>query len=340
VTRSADGPLPASFQSFSAASSPESGSGAGSRPGTSGSAPPAPNRYPRRSVSDPEPANRRSAVATSVNPAGSSSGESVDGVASTSTSKGKRKADDVESTPPDQKRETQRATFALPADPRPSRASANSASSHSPPSNRRKRARLSTSTPPIVSPHGSRSGSSNRDSGGGLIRSHVRGSSRTTLERESRSPQGQSAGLQPRRSLSQVSIPLSALVSPHAPSLSVSGTFHMRDPRKPRRVQPTGWGLHLGEAGEPGSGSPVQAWMFFIGWVVFPMWWLASVWSIPKTRRVGGAGDMEKAVTLDDPQVEHDATSWRTRCRVMAAISLVTYIPFIVLLVIFVRRSR
>jgi hypothetical protein len=33
-----------------------------------------------------------------------------------------------------------------------------------------------------------------------------------------------------------------------------------------------------------------------------------------------------------------DAKSWRFRCRVLSVVSLFTYVPFIVLLVIFVRR--
>jgi hypothetical protein len=136
--------------------------------------------------------------------------------------------------------------------------------------------------------------------------------------------------------MSAASIPISALVSPHAPSIAHSGAFHMRDPNKPRR-KPTGWALHFANPKEPGSGSPVHAWMFFIGFVLFPLWWVASVWRTPETRRVGGT-DMEKAVTLDDPQVEHDAKSWRFRCRVMAGISFLTYIPFIVLVAIFAHR--
>jgi len=71
--------------------------------------------------------------------------------------------------------------------------------------------------------------------------------------------------------------------------------------------------------------------------VVFPAWWAASVWAIPTTRRVGDE-DLEKAVTLDDPQVEHDARSWRFRCRIMSAVSIVTYVPFIVLIAIFAPR--
>ena len=145
----------------------------------------------------------------------------------------------------------------------------------------------------------------------------------------------------------------------------------MRDPRKPARIQDTPWSLSLpdravnsdgtegGRWGFKGwtdrGGSPLHAWLFFIGFVVFPLWWLAGfVVPIPKTRRLEG-GDTEKGVVLDDPQVEHgvylithlqflfrpltsvacclmvtDYTSWRKRCRIMAGVSLVTYIPFIV----------
>jgi hypothetical protein len=104
-----------------------------------------------------------------------------------------------------------------------------------------------------------------------------------------------------RRSMSQTSIPISALISPHAPSISRSGTFHMRDPRKPKKIQPSGWALRL--SSEQGTGSPVCAWLFFLGFLLFPTWWVASFWRIPPTRQVGGI-DAEKAVTLDDPQVE------------------------------------
>lgn len=160
-------------------------------------------------------------------------------------------------------------------------------------------------------------------------------------------------------------MPLSALVSPHAPSVGRSSTFHMRDPRKPAPIQSTEWTLSFPSEGETGSrwgwdgwvergGSPLHAWLFFIGFVLFPLWWAAALFiSIPKTRRLGG-NEVEKGVVLDDPQLEHgwssfalmsifpltsclaiDAKSWRFRCRVMAAISLITYIPFIVLIATF-----
>jgi len=138
-----------------------------------------------------------------------------------------------------------------------------------------------------------------------------------------------------RTSISGRSIPISALVSPHAPSISRSSKFHMQDPRRPPRKQDTGWALTFKEGDE--MGSPVQAWLFYVGFILFPLWWAASFIRTPTTRQVGGS-DTEKAVTLDDPQVEHDAKSWRFRCRVMSAISLFTYIPFIVLVVIFSPR--
>jgi hypothetical protein len=85
------------------------------------------------------------------------------------------------------------------------------------------------------------------------------------------------------------------------------------------------------------GGSPVHAWLFFFGFIIFPVWWLAAFIGIPKTRRIGEGG-AEKGVILDDPQVEYDSKSWRNRCRVMALISFFTYIPFIVLVAIFARH--
>ncbi|KIK69917.1 hypothetical protein GYMLUDRAFT_530903 [Collybiopsis luxurians FD-317 M1] len=194
-------------------------------------------------------------------------------------------------------------------------------------------------------------------------------------------------------STTQASIPISALISPHAPSISVhrSTAYHMRDPRKPNPVHPTSWSLAFPSAGpeergwfsgcrdavasfwgfrglrgklfgsrlvkaedadlekQPGEenggklpvvhwveggGSPIHAWLFFLGFILFPVWWIAGLFvGIPKTRRLG------KSVVLDDPQVEHDAKSWRNRCRVMIVVSLFTYVPFIVLVTIFVPRS-
>lgn len=99
---------------------------------------------------------------------------------------------------------------------------------------------------------------------------------------------------------SQTSIPISAILSPHAPSIDRLSTFHMRDPRKPPLKRSVGWTLKFSSGGEPGS--PMQAWCFWVGFVLPPIWWLAAFWSIPETRIVGA--DTEKAVTVDDPQIE------------------------------------
>ena len=119
-----------------------------------------------------------------------------------------------------------------------------------------------------------------------------------------------------RRSISQASIPLSALVSPHAPSVGHSGAYHMRDPRKPPRIQPTTWSLSFPsqvrvdesrwawKGWVERGGSPLHAWLFFIAFVLFPLWWAAAFISVKRTRRLGGT-DVEKGVVLDDPQLEH-----------------------------------
>ncbi|EIN12437.1 hypothetical protein PUNSTDRAFT_81670 [Punctularia strigosozonata HHB-11173 SS5] len=263
----------------------------------------------------------------------------------TPANKGKRKADDdIERTPPEERerKEKQRTTFA--PDPRVQRIS-NTDSSHAPSSYHRKRPRVSNQTAsssssrPAITEHPSRDGSwTSRSS---APPNAIRPPSRTKSTRSDRRAMSPAAPADEREdSRSGVSIPISALISPHAPSIvSTPGqrsSYHMRDPRRPR-VRPTPWALSFG-AGEDGLGSPVQAWMFFIGFILFPLWWLASVWRIPETRSVGGHDAAEKAVVVDDPQIEHDARTWRFRCRIMAAISLVTYIPFIVLVAIFAPR--
>ncbi|KAJ7817605.1 hypothetical protein B0H14DRAFT_3877429 [Mycena olivaceomarginata] len=141
------------------------------------------------------------------------------------------------------------------------------------------------------------------------------------------------------------SLPISALVSPHAPSVarSAGGTaYHMRDPHKPPRVQPTGWALAFGDGPWwQGGGSPVHAWLFFVGFLLFPLWWVAGFCvPVPRTRRIGDDEEGREApVVLDNPQVESDARSWRRRCRIMAGVSFVSYVPFIVLVAVFVTRS-
>jgi hypothetical protein len=147
-----------------------------------------------------------------------------------------------------------------------------------------------------------------------------------------------------RRSLSQISIPISALVSPHAPSIAHSGNFHMRDPRKPPPIHSTPWSLSFPTQWQPGEsrwalqnwvargGSPRHAWLFFIGFIIFPLWLVGAFLSIPRTRRIGGT-DAEKGVVLDDPQVEYGMSffyhpiqhlPYSSRCEILA-VSLPRY---------------
>lgn len=105
----------------------------------------------------------------------------------------------------------------------------------------------------------------------------------------------------------------------------------MRDPRRPAKKMETGWALRFRNLEEDEEGSPVQAWMFFVGFLVFPVWWVGGwVWRVPRTRELsvdgrghghgvvgeqgheeGGLqarGDVsvrvEKGVMLDDPKIE------------------------------------
>jgi len=45
-----------------------------------------------------------------------------------------------------------------------------------------------------------------------------------------------------------------------------------------------------------------------LGFIIFPLWWIALVWRIPQTGSAGGS-EVEKAVTFDSPQVEHGQLS-------------------------------
>ncbi|KAH9960965.1 hypothetical protein BGW80DRAFT_1182015 [Lactifluus volemus] len=233
--------------------------------------------------------------------------------------KGKRKADDVDITPPDSKK----ATFAVPAAaaaPRTHTASAPSSY---------KRARLSAPSPSPAPPTAHNTGTySSRAS------SRARAPSSTgTGAGTGVGPPDYSSERGRRQSLSQRSIPISALVTPHAPSIGPpSSAYHMRDPHRPPRKMETAWALRFRTPEE--DGSPVHAWLFYFALVVFPLWWVGALWRVPQTRVVGGT-DTEKAVPLDDPQIEFDARSWRFRCRIMSLVSLFTYIPFIVCVAIF-----
>lgn len=305
-------------------------------------------------------------------------------------SRGKRKAEDnIDLTPPELKKEKegQRATFLLPSESRSKslhfwfrlrplyrpllklkQGQRVSNASHAPSSYRRKRARLS-SVSPFATPVQSRPASlqetprsashdhyftSLSSSTGARIGPRTPSRAASTRSRQPPTP-STTRKHERGQSMSQVSIPISAYISPHAPSISKSTKFHMRDPRKPpKKPNDTSWGLQFATEDEPGSA--IQAWCFFLGFLLFPTWWIAGLFLHVPTTRIAGDVDAEKGVTIDDPQIERgkpctsllaprcptvsmtDARTWRFRCRVMAVVSLFTYVPFIVLVAIFAPR--
>ncbi|KAJ7081568.1 hypothetical protein B0H15DRAFT_786298 [Mycena belliarum] len=154
--------------------------------------------------------------------------------------------------------------------------------------------------------------------------------------------------------MSGASVSLSALVTPRAPS--ARGSYLLRGPGA--RARPTGWGLVLARPsreGDDGRASPAHAWFFFGGFVLFPLWWAAACAPVPQA--AAGPGEKWEGQVGDDVQREYgvsvsriagdgvadgcwlDARTWRTRCRVMAGVSVVTYVPFIVLVAVFVPRA-
>ncbi len=207
--------------------------------------------------------------------------------------------------------------FALP-DPRVSNAS------HAPSSylsqKSRKRVRLSS---PLPSPSHSRRGSVANSNAQGVGTWSSRNSSRTNASSSmqqastssppqrtaSRASHARSASLTPpagrqqtRRSISvisQSSIPISAIISPHPPSIDRLSKFHVRDPKRPPPKRPVAWTLRLRT--EDDHGSPRQAWCFWLGFLLPILWWIASLWPIAKTRIL----DAEKSIPVDDPNVEH-----------------------------------
>ncbi|KAI5123102.1 hypothetical protein M0805_001458 [Coniferiporia weirii] len=259
-------------------------------------------------------------------------------------SKGKRKAEDSEDGSPPGSRGSKgkKTTFAAEG----KRPHLSSTVSHAPSSfqsaqsqKSRKRVRLSSpmSTPDQSLPEST--GAVGTVSSLTSLRSAITGAhfQRPSSRASSARGSGPSPYPDPRtkhRSLSQTSIPLSAIVSPHPPSIDRLSTFHMRDPRRPPSRRTVGWRLRFAEGED--KGSPLHAWAFWFGFFLPLFWWIASVWRIPRTRMVGT--DTEKAVIVDDPHVEQEARTWRIRCRVAAVLFFFTYAPVIVLLAIFVPR--
>lgn len=81
----------------------------------------------------------------------------------------------------------------------------------------------------------------------------------------------------------------------------------MRDPTRVTTVK-TPWTPDM----MPGSSAGWWwAWAFYVGFILFPVWWVVSFWTkVPETRRFGVDEREEKGVGMivDDPQIERGGT--------------------------------
>ena len=154
-------------------------------------------------------------------------------------------------------------------------------------------------------------------------------------------------------------IPVHAIVSPRPASIAGSNrTFHMRDPYA-RHPPPVGWrpsnttldtphlhSQHQPQASTPGSSklapesttapsnaplkrkAPWTAWAFYLGFVLFPLWWIAALSPVrawPVREKPDWVGWL----------AARDERAWRRRCRWMSGVALVMYIPIIALAAVY-----
>ncbi|GJJ15485.1 hypothetical protein Clacol_009763 [Clathrus columnatus] len=231
-----------------------------------------------------------------------------------------------------------------------------------PPSQSQSRAASPPRSPPrnrntSSSPQPSRPGSA------AAVAVNPRGQSRTSLDsrrHNNRSP-----------SLSEsASIPVMAILTPRAPSIDTRhslNTYHMRDPSlPPSRRQSAVWkgaatrkvldedilGMKsrssLDRWGVESSLFPLQGWAFVVGFLVFPLWWVAAIcpviWGWGSRWKKRRFGDIHLIYTEEELQaretLEYDvAYTWRKRCRIMSVFGLFVYVPLIVLIAVLVPRS-
>ncbi|KAG8814334.1 hypothetical protein FRC17_001195 [Serendipita sp. 399] len=167
-------------------------------------------------------------------------------------------------------------------------------------------------------------------------------------------------GTAPRRSMqhnaSAVSIPVSAILTPRAPSVhpSISGAskrqsgMRYQHPLK-NRVQhrrrsdawAESWVLDREEM-------PIQAWLFLAGFIIAPCWWAALLIPVRRRQAIGEKGIAPTLGVLErsnsglwtDPAEfdEVQARLWRKRCLIATVVSTVIYVPIIVCAVVFSRR--
>ncbi|KIM24659.1 hypothetical protein M408DRAFT_331637 [Serendipita vermifera MAFF 305830] len=160
------------------------------------------------------------------------------------------------------------------------------------------------------------------------------------------------------RNASALSVPISAIVTPRAPSVrhSFSGTsrrsdgYRYHDPlrnrnsrnqrRRKRETWADSWILDRDEM-------PVQTWLFLLGFILPLFWWAALFIPVrkggkgkgPATDREAGADKSGSGLWVDQAQYDEElARLWRGRCLVAAIVSLFIYVPIIACAVVFSKR--
>jgi len=129
----------------------------------------------------------------------------------------------------------------------------------------------------------------------------------------------------------------------------------MRDPgRAPRRV---GWGIEKGKQRQDGekkssTSTSMPVILFYAGFLLPFLWWIGGFFTqyrspFPSSSSSADKGkqsaDVEKGKwdkrEADEARNQETAfKTWRNRCRFMALVSLITYLPLVVLLAVFIPR--
>jgi len=124
----------------------------------------------------------------------------------------------------------------------------------------------------------------------------------------------------------------------------------MRDPyREPKCI---GWkikfkGLQHDQLVEEGAGAvhlselstPTTGLLFYPGFLFPPLWWIGSFLFGPKFDSQVASDQKWSSLRVQLARdQELSAKVWRDRCRFAALVSLVTYLPLIVLLAVFIPK--
>jgi len=121
---------------------------------------------------------------------------------------------------------------------------------------------------------------------------------------------------------------------PHREPVHIGWTVHVRGKRLEQIQDQEAGSFHLAQLQTPTSGL-----LFYPGFLFPPLWWIGSFLRGEKfdSQMASKSRWTSWRVQLAREQAL-SASIWRDRCRFMALISLVTYLPVIVLLAVFIPK--